>query len=129
VFEPILLSPEGWLAEGATSNLFVARDGRLRTPDLETGLLAGITRAAVIESARADGIAVEETRLEAADLRHADEAFLTSTLKGVLPIRRTDGWPVRDGRPGPITRRVMDLFGALVQAETKTGAAPGSMRR
>jgi branched-chain amino acid aminotransferase len=129
VFEPILLNPEGHLAEGASSNLFVARDGRLRTPDLDAGLLAGITRAAVIESARAGGVEVEETRLVPADLRGADEAFLTSTLKGVLPVRRADGWPVRDGRPGALTRRVMELFSALVQAETKAGGVPGSMRR
>ena len=63
------------------------------------------------------------------DLRTADEAFLTSTLKGVLPIRRCDGWPIRHGRPGPITRRVMDLFEARVQVETKTGSAPGSILR
>jgi len=129
VFEPILLNPDGLLAEGATSNLFLAREGRLRTPDLGAGLLAGITRAAVIESARAGGIEVDETDLRPETLREADEAFLTSTLKGVLPIRRVDGWPVREGRPGPLTRRVMELFAALVQAETKSGGAPGSMRR
>jgi len=129
VFEPILLNPDGLLAEGATSNLFVVRDGRLRTPDLGAGLLAGITRAAVIESARGGGIEVDETNLRPEALRAADEAFLTSTLKGVLPIRRVDGWPVREGRPGRLTRRVMELFAALVQAETKAGGAPGSMRR
>jgi branched-chain amino acid aminotransferase len=129
VFEPILLNPEGLLAEGATSNLFVVRDGRLRTPDLGAGLLAGITRAAVLEAARGGGLDVEETDLRPAALRDADEVFLTSTLKGVLPVRRADGWPVRDGRPGPLTRRVMEMFSALVQAETKAGGAPGSMRR
>jgi len=129
VFEPILLNPEGLLAEGATSNLFVARDGRLRTPDLGAGLLAGITRAAVLEAARGAGLDVEETDMRPGELRDADEAFLTSTLKGVLPIRRADGWPVREGRPGPLTRRVMEMFAALVQAETKAGGAPGSMRR
>jgi branched-chain amino acid aminotransferase len=129
VFEPILLNEEGQITEGASSNLFLARDGRLRTPDLDTGVLAGITRAAVIEAARGGGLEVTEAPLVPSDLRDADEAFLTSTLKGVLPVRRADGWPVRDGRPGPLTRRVMDLFDALVQAETKAGSAPGSMRR
>jgi len=129
VFEPILLNPDGLLAEGATSNLFVVREGRLRTPDLGAGLLAGITRAAVLESVRGGGLMIDETDLRPEALREADEAFLTSTLKGVLPIRRVDGWPVREGRPGPVTRRVMELFSALVQAETKAGGAPGSMRR
>lgn len=129
VYEPILLNPAGMLAEGATSNLFLAREGRLQTPDLESGLLAGITRAAVLESARAGGLVVDETGLRPEALRAADEAFLTSTLKGVLPIRRVDGWPLREGRPGPLTHRVMELFAALVQAETNSGGAPGSMRR
>lgn len=129
VYEPILLSGDGRVAEGASSNVFVARDGRLATPGLETGLLPGITRAAVIEAARADGITVEETGLLPAELTGADEAFLTSTLKGVLPIRRCDGWPIREGRPGPITRRVMRLFDALVQAETNSGAVPADNLR
>src|SRR5262245_21011610 len=119
VFEPILLSHEGRVAEGATSNLFVVQDGRLRTPDLRAGLLAGITREAVLEAARAAALDAGEADLSPDDLRRADEVFLTSTLKGVLPVKRVDGWPVREGRPGPVTRRVMDLFDALVQAETK----------
>ena len=107
----------------------MVRDGRLRTPALEAGLLAGITRAAVLEAARGGGLEAEEADLRPDDLRGAEEAFLTSTLKGVLPIRRVDGWPVREGRPGPVTRRVMELFAALVQSETKTGGAPGSSLR
>jgi branched-chain amino acid aminotransferase len=129
VYEPILLNPEGLIAEGATSNLFVVRDGRLRTPALAAGLLAGITREAVLEAASGADIEADEADLLPDELRRADEAFLTSTLKGVLPIRRVDGWPLREGRPGPVTRRVMDLFAALVQAETKAGGMPGSILR
>ncbi len=125
VYEAILLNAAGRVAEGASSNLFVARDGRLKTPGLDTGILSGITRCAVLEAARAAGIAAGETDLLPADLTGADEAFLTSTLKGVLPIRRCDGWPIREGRPGPLTRRLMEAFAALVQAETNSGATPG----
>jgi branched-chain amino acid aminotransferase len=125
VYEAILLNTAGLVAEGASSNLFVARVGRLATPGLDTGILSGITRAAVLEAARAAGIAADETDLKPADLTGADEAFLTSTLKGVLPIRRCDGWPIREGRPGPLTRRLMEAFAALVQAETNSGTAPG----
>ncbi|HKQ96642.1 MAG TPA: aminotransferase class IV, partial [Candidatus Polarisedimenticolia bacterium] len=129
VYEAILLNESGRIAEGASSNLFVVKEGRLATPGPEAGLLSGITRAAVLETARAARLDVRETDLLPADLTGADEAFLTSTLKGVLPIRRVDGWPIRDGRPGPVTRRVMQLFDELVQAETNSGAAPGDNRR
>jgi branched-chain amino acid aminotransferase len=128
-WEPVLLNAQGRVAEGATSNVFAVRDGRLLTPPLDEGILEGVTRAAVLEVARADGIPVGEAALAPDDFRRADEAFLTSTLKGVVPIRRCDGWPIRHGRPGPITLRVLALFEACVQAETKIGSAPGSTRR
>ena len=128
-YEPILLGADGAIAEGASSNVFLAQDGRLFTPALEVGLLRGITRDAVINLARTDGLPVEETVLEAERLRRSDEAFLTSTLKGVLPIRRVDGWPVKDGRPGPLTRRLAALYDALTQDETKMGSEPSAMRR
>ena len=128
-YEPILLNASGRLAEGATSNLFLVRKNRLTTPRLEEGLLEGITRGAVLGLARRDGIEAAEEALGPDDLRQADEAFLTGTLKGVLPIRRCDGWPIRHGRPGAITLRIMGLFQDLTQAEAKAGSAPGSILR
>ena len=128
-YEPILLDAAGSIAEGASSNVFLAQDGRLMTPALEVGLLRGITRDAVLGLARADGLAVEEAALPADRLRRADEAFLTSTLKGVLPIRRVDGWPLGTGRPGPLTLRMAALYDALTQDETKIGSTPSAMRR
>lgn len=129
VFEPILLNTEGHIAEGGSSNVFVVRDGRLRTPSPAAGILLGITREVVLDLARRDGLTAEETRLDPDDLRRADEAFLTSTLKGVLPIRRCDGWPIHDGRPGPITRRLLALFEAAAHADAKTGSSPGASLR
>lgn len=129
VLEPILPNAQGRLTEGATSNVLLVRGSRVATPSLESGLLRGITRDLVLELARGDGIEVAEEDLAPEDLRGADEAFLTSTLKGILPIRRCDGWPIREGRPGPVTRRLMELFEARVQAETKAGSAPGSSSR
>lgn len=128
-YEPILLNSGERLTEGASSNLFVVRAGRLLTPPLSDGLLEGITRGLVLDLAKGGGIPASEASLAAEDLRAADEAFLTSTLKGVLPVRRCDGWPIRHGRPGAITLRVMALFEARIQAEMKAGSAPGSMRR
>ncbi len=128
-YEPILLNTEERLAEGASSNVFLAREGRLLTPPLEAGILEGVTRNLALDLARREGIPCGEEPLGAGDLRRAEEAFITSTLKGILPIRRCDGWPVRDGRPGPLTRRLLDLFDAEVQAETKAGSASGSILR
>lgn len=128
-YEPILLDAAGAIAEGASSNIFIVQEGRLLTPALSVGILRGITRDVVIDRARSDGIPVEESVLEAARLARADEAFLTSTLKGVLPIRRVDGWPIREGRPGPLTRRIAALYDALTQDETKAASAPEASRR
>jgi len=128
-YEPILLDAAGAIAEGASSNIFIVQEGRLLTPALSVGILRGITRDVVIDRARSDGIPVEESVLEAGRLARADEAFLTSTLKGVLPIRRVDGWPIREGRPGPLTRRVAALYDALTQDETKAASAPEASRR
>ncbi|HYS78710.1 MAG TPA: aminotransferase class IV [Candidatus Dormibacteraeota bacterium] len=125
-FEPILLNGHGRLTEGASSNVFLVRSNRLLTPPLEEGLLEGITRGLILDLARQDGMETSEEALQADDLRGADEAFLTSTLKGVLPIRRCDGWPIQHGRPGPITLRILALFEQRIQEETKTGSAPGS---
>jgi len=129
VFEPVLLNAEGRVTEGATSNLFIVAEGRLLTPPLGDGLLEGITRGIVIDLARRERLPIAEEGFGPDRLREADEAFLTSTLKGVLPVRRCDGWPVRHGRPGPMTRRLMGLYEDLVEAETNTGSDPGSTRR
>jgi branched-chain amino acid aminotransferase len=128
-YEPILLNAREQVTEGASSNVFAVSGGTLLTPPPEDGILEGITRALVLDLARRDGIPVRETSLGPDGLRGADEAFLTSTLKGVVPIRRCDGWPIRHGRPGPLTLRLLALFEACVQAETKAGSAPGASLR
>jgi branched-chain amino acid aminotransferase len=110
--EAVLLNQEGRLAEGASTNVFVVRGGRLRTPPLDTGILAGITREVVLELAASLSIDAGEESLGAEDLRAADEAFLTSSTREIVPIRRVDGRPVGEGRPGPVTRRLLDAFRA-----------------
>jgi branched-chain amino acid aminotransferase len=123
-YEAILSDGVGRLTEGGSSNFFVVRARRLATPPLTVGLLPGITRAAVIEVARADGLAVDEQPLWPTDLLRADEAFLTSSIRGVLPVVRVvprtgaEAVVLGDGKPGPITRRVMALYDALVARET-----------
>jgi branched-chain amino acid aminotransferase len=108
--EPVLLNQEGYVAEGASTNVFVARDGELRTPPLSAGILAGITRELVLELVAGLGIPCREQPLHVDDLVGADEAFMTSTTREVVPVRQVDESLVGDGRPGPLTRRVMHAF-------------------
>jgi branched-chain amino acid aminotransferase len=114
-YEAILCAGDGSIAEGASSNVFAVVGGQLWTPQPEVGILDGITRAKVLELARGDGIAVLERRIEPDELRSADEAFLTSATRGVLPIATIDGRPVGAGAPGPVTRRLMALYDQLAR--------------
>jgi branched-chain amino acid aminotransferase len=113
-YESILCDSVGRITEGGSSNFFVVRGGRLCTPPLSVGLLEGITRMKVIEVCRKSGLHVDEVPLWPIDLRNADEALLTSSVRGILPIVRVDGQPIGSGKPGPITRRVMALYDELL---------------
>lgn len=117
-FEGIMCNPEGFIAEGTTSNLFLVKDGVLRTAPLSVGLLSGITRRTVLELADKLGISLQEERFTASELREADEAFITSSLKQVMPVTRVDELTLSDGRRGPITGRLLDAYRALVKEET-----------
>jgi branched-chain amino acid aminotransferase len=119
--ESIMLNPEGRLVEGSTSNVFLARAGRLVTPAFEDGLLDGITRRRLLELAAAAGIPAAEAHLGADDLRGADEAFLSSSLRGVLPVARVDGVAL-PASPGAVTRELMRRYDAFL-ADVAAGRA------
>jgi branched-chain amino acid aminotransferase len=104
--EAIFGNLAGDLCEGTGSNIFVVRDGRLVTPPLSAGPLAGVTRALVLE-----WFGGEEADLPLAELYRADEAFLTSTTRDVQPIRAIDD-TVLGAAPGPITKKAMEVFAA-----------------
>jgi branched-chain amino acid aminotransferase len=108
--EALLLNNEGYVAEGSGENLFVIRDGIVRTPPVTAGVLEGITRDSVMTLLREDGIAVVEAVVTRSDLYYADEMFFTGTAAEVTPIREVDDLPVGGGEPGPITRRAQELF-------------------
>lgn len=108
--EPIMLNAAGDVAEGASSNVFLVKGGVLVTPTLDAGILPGVTREVLIERARALDVAVRETTVRVPELLDADEAFITSSLKELAPIRTIDGRPVGDGRPGPVTLRLLADF-------------------
>jgi branched-chain amino acid aminotransferase len=109
--EPILLNDVGEVAEGAGSNVFLVQDGgRLLTPPLDAGILPGITRALVLELAPRAGVPLREEPVAVKDLLAADEVFITSTLKEVVPVATIDGRSVGTGRPGPVTQRLLEAY-------------------
>ncbi|MFO1518754.1 MAG: aminotransferase class IV [bacterium] len=114
-FEGILLNAEGEVTEGSGSNLFVVQRGKIYTPPLSSGLLAGVTRAQVFGRAEREGIALEEKKLLPGDLWEADELFLTSTLKEVMPVSSVDGKKVRSQGMGPVTERLRTSYREWVQ--------------
>ena len=121
--ESILLSDRGTVAEGGNTNVFFVRDGRLLTPALDTGILAGITRDLVRDLARETGVPYQEAELRPEDLSGMDEAFFTSSVIEVMPlvsVRLTDGKTVtfNEGKPGEVTRRLMAAYADRVRRET-----------
>ncbi|HXU68389.1 MAG TPA: aminotransferase class IV [Polyangia bacterium] len=117
-YEAILCDNVGRITEGSSSNFFVVRGRRVSTPPLSVGLLEGITRRKVMQLLDAEKIPWAEQALWPIDLQQAEEAFITSSVRGVVPVVRVDGQPLGDGKPGPITRRVMSAYDALVRAAT-----------
>jgi branched-chain amino acid aminotransferase len=108
--EAVMRNHRGELAEMSQSNLFVVRDGLVRTPPLDAGLLAGITREYTLELCRDLGIDATDGVLRDEDLLQADEAFLTSTTREIMPIARVGDTAIGSGRPGPLTLRLIEEF-------------------
>jgi branched-chain amino acid aminotransferase len=109
-FEAVMRNYRGELTECTQSNLFIVNDGVALTPPLESGLLPGITREFVFELGREAGIEVREQVLRDDDLFRADEAFLTSTTRELLPIVTVDDKKIGDGKPGPVTLNLLKAF-------------------
>lgn len=114
-FEAVMRNHRGELAECSQSNLFVVANGRVKTPPLEAGLLAGITRQLVLELCRDEHVPAEETALHDGDLLEADEVFITSSTREIVPVVKVDHTTITDGRPGPITKTLIAAFRAKVE--------------
>jgi len=108
--EALLTDERGFVTEGSSSNVFCVRGGRLATPPLAAGILAGVTRGFVLRIARDLGVATDEIALAPADLEAADEVFITSTGREIVPVSRLGDRPIGGGRPGPVTRRLHAEF-------------------
>jgi branched-chain amino acid aminotransferase len=104
--EALLLDGRGFVTEGSSSNVFAVSGGVVRTPPLEAGILEGVTRGVVLRLARAEGLPVEELPLRPEDLEGADEVFITSTVREVLPVVRLGTRRVGAGVPGAVTHRL-----------------------
>ncbi|HEX7477877.1 MAG TPA: aminotransferase class IV [Polyangiales bacterium] len=113
--EAIVVAGNGEVVEGATSNVFVVRGGELITPPVEAGILAGITRLTVIELAARHGIPLSARRILPADLQLADEVFITSSVREVVPVVWVDKVQIGDGRPGPVTQQILRAYRELTQ--------------
>ncbi len=114
VDEALCLNEKGLLAEASMSNIFLVSDGILRTPGQESGILPGITRQTILELASQLGINTLEQDIRLDELSQTQEAFLTNSLIEVMPLTEIAGKPVGSGRPGPLSRRLMEAYKKLV---------------
>lgn len=117
--DAVMLNSDGDVTEATTANVFWANGGEVRTPSLECGILAGITRTLLIWTMRQEGIAVVEGRFTVDEFRACDEAMLTGTIRGVSPVVRIDGVQVGDGRPGALTRRIAAINERVIESQTQ----------
>jgi len=115
MLEAIMYNHSGYVAEATGDNVFVVQDGKIRTPPISAGALDGITRNVVIKLARQYGIEVAEQNLTRYDLYAADEVFLTGTAAEVIGVVEIDGRKIGTGRPGTITKVLLEKFEEYTQ--------------
>jgi len=113
--EALMLNHKGEVAECTGDNVFVVKHGELRTTPLDAGILEGVTRNAVIELANKAGVPFREMTMTRHDIFTADELFLTGTAAEIIPVVKCDGRPIGAGKPGPVTKRLRELFQELVK--------------
>ncbi|MBI4653712.1 MAG: branched-chain amino acid transaminase [Nitrospirae bacterium] len=117
--EALLLDTQGYVSEGSGENIFIVRNGAIKTPPLNS-ILEGITRNSIIEMAQKLKIPVKEMSFTRDELYAADETFLTGTAAEITPVREVDGRIISKGKPGPVTKKLQDLFFKIVKGEDKT---------
>lgn len=113
VLEAVMLNMQGTVAECTADNLFIVKNGVVKTPDPTQGALCGVTRGTILELAKREGLDTMETVIALHDVYNADECFLTGTGAEVVPVIALDGRKINDGKPGPITAKLMAEFKKL----------------
>ena len=108
--DALMLNDDGEVTEATTANVYVIRAGALTTPPMAAGILRGTTRTRILALCADLGILATEQTLEPADVAAADEVFLSSSVRGILPVTAVDGRPIGNGRMGPVTRRIRARF-------------------
>ncbi len=114
-YEAILLTADGKLSDGITSNIYLVRGQKILTPSNDAGIVEGITRGVVLSLAREMGLQVVEGIFEAAEIDGVDEMFLTSSTREIVPIARVDGATIGDGKPGPVTLKLLKAYRSAVE--------------
>lgn len=115
--EALIVDREGRVVEGASSNVFAVIGGELVTPPIESGILAGVTRSRALKAAEQQGLTVRYEVPTVEAVQNADEVFVSSSIRELLPIVTLNGTPIGDGRVGPVTRRVREQFRVVVEQE------------
>ena len=115
VDEAICLNKDGFVCEGVAENIFILKNGKLLTPPSYTGALPGITAEEVMKLAKKLGYDIREKNITPYELFNAEEAFFTGTAAEVVPVREINKRAINSGKPGPITKRLMEEFAKLVQ--------------
>jgi len=115
--EAILLTDDGFIADGSGENVFVVKDGTIYTPDLSASILPGITRDTIIQIAQDLGYPVVEKQLIRTDLYLADEVFMTGTAAEVTPLREVDDQQI--GAPGPVTLTIQNAYLDTVRGKSE----------
>lgn len=113
--EGLMLNEQGFVSECTGDNVFIVKRGKIFTPPIASGALAGVTRAVVFEMAEEFGIPISEPDMTRYDLFTADECFLTGTAAELIPVVTLDRRSIGDGKPGPVTKRLMTRFRELTQ--------------
>lgn len=114
IFERITLTQQGYVCEGTITNLFILKGRELATPPSYLGVLAGVTRSLVLELGERLGLETMERPFTRFELYTAEEAFLTNTSLGILPVTKADGRVIGDGKVGPGTKRVREAYADAV---------------
>ena len=119
-FDAIMLNHKGMVSEGTTSNIWMVKDNKFITPPLDAGLLGGITRQSLLDLGKAKGLDMMEENFSPEQMKAADEVFLTSTTKEIMPIVKIDQQVIADGQPGVNTRKLHALYQELMQEHYKS---------